>query len=246
LAQNAWANGLRDMKTNLENPFYHVQEQWFALRVRSRYEKLVATMANSMGFEDFLPVYQSHRRWSDRVKLVELPLFPGYVFCRLNAEHRLPLLTIPGVLHFVGIGRVPVPIADAEIAAIQKALQSGVSAEPWPFLEAGHRVRLEAGPLAGLEGILVESPKKDRVVVSVTLLNRSVAVGIERHWVRPLDISSGPQWTIPDQTPTDRNIFPYVNSNRSRGDSRGRWSAAPPLESAVTQAIGKRRRVTFC
>jgi transcription antitermination factor NusG len=234
------------MKTNLENPFYHVQEQWFALRVRSRYEKLVATMANSMGFEDFLPVYQSHRRWSDRVKLVELPLFPGYVFCRLNAEHRLPLLTIPGVLHFVGIGRVPVPIADAEIAAIQKALQSGVSAEPWPFLEAGHRVRLEAGPLAGLEGILVESPKKDRVVVSVTLLNRSVAVGIERHWVRPLDISSGPQWTIPDQTPTDRNIFPYVNSNRSRGDSRGRWSAAPPLESAVTQAIGKRRRVTFC
>lgn len=199
MAKHALANGTKGMKTNLDNSSYHVQEQWFALRVRSRYEKLVATMANGMGFEDFLPVYQSHRRWSDRVKVVELPLFPGYVFCRLNVERRLPLLTIPGVLHFVGIGRVPAPIADAEIAAIQKALQSGLSAEPWPFLEAGHRVRLEAGPLAGLEGILVESPKKDRVVVSVTLLNRSVAVGIERHWVTPLDIGCGPQLTIPTE-----------------------------------------------
>src|SRR5437868_3671623 len=117
------------MQTNLEHSSYRVQEQWFALRVRSRYEKLVATMANSMGFEDFLPVYQSRNRWSDRVKLVELPLFPGYVFCRLNAEHRLPLLTIPGVLHFVGIGKAPVPIADAEIAALQKTIQSGLATE---------------------------------------------------------------------------------------------------------------------
>src|SRR5947207_3701791 len=183
------------MMMNVEHSSYDVQEQWFALRVKSGYEKLVATMANSMGFEDFLPVYQSRNRWSDRVKLVELPLLPGYVFCRLHVEHRLPLLTIPGVLHFVGIGKAPVPIADGEIAALQRTIQSGLAAEPWPFLEAGRRVCLEAGPLAGLEGILVENPNKDRVVVSVTLLNRSVAVGIERHWVRPLDIAHAPKFT---------------------------------------------------
>jgi transcription antitermination factor NusG len=80
---------------------------WFALRVKSRFEKLVTSMARNKGFEEFLPLYQSRRRWSDRLKSVELPLFPGYVFCKLHPEHRLPLLTIPGVLHFVGIGKSP-------------------------------------------------------------------------------------------------------------------------------------------
>jgi transcription antitermination factor NusG len=167
-------------------------EQWFALRVKSKCEKLVATMAHNKGYQEFLPVYQCRRRWSDRVKSVELPLFPGYVFCRLNPEYRLPLLTIPGVLHFVGIGKTPAPIEDAEIATIQAAVQSGLSAEPWPFLTVGQRVRLEDGPLAGLEGILTEAPNKQRIIVSVTLLRRSVAVGIERHWARPLDVNGLP------------------------------------------------------
>jgi transcription antitermination factor NusG len=160
--------------------------------VKSKCEKLVATMAHNKGYQEFLPVYQCRRRWSDRVKSVELPLFPGYVFCRLNPEYRLPLLTIPGVLHFVGIGKTPAPIEDAEIATIQAAVQSGLSAEPWPFLTVGQRVRLEDGPLAGLEGILTEAPNKQRIIVSVTLLRRSVAVGIERHWARPLDVNGLP------------------------------------------------------
>jgi transcription antitermination factor NusG len=164
-------------------------ERWFAVRVKSRCEKVVAQMAEGRGFEEFLPVYRSRRKWSDRQQDVELPLFPGYLFCRLNPEHRLPLLTIPGVLHIVGIGKTPVPVDDFEIAAIQGAVQSGLSAEPWPFLEVGDRVRLEAGPLTGLEGILVGSDKQQRIVVSVTLLRRSVAVTIERDWVRPLDRS---------------------------------------------------------
>jgi transcription antitermination factor NusG len=162
---------------------------WFALRVKSRCEKIVSTLARYKGFEEFLPLYQTRRRWSDRFRVVELPLFPGYVFCRTNPELRLPLLTIPGVLSFVGIGKVPVPIADAEIDTIQRALGGGLLAEPYPFLEVGQRVRLAEGPLTGLEGFLVEVRKQHRILVSVSLLKRSVAVEIDRHWVRPLDPS---------------------------------------------------------
>ena len=174
----------------------YTSEQWFALRVKSRAEKVVATMAKNKGFDEFLPVYKSSRSWSDRTKVVELPLFPGYVFCRLIAERRLPLLTIPGALHLVGIGKTPVPIDDAEIAAIRRAVESGLVAEPWPFLQVGQEVRLEEGPLAGLEGILVEASKENRIVVSVTLLQRSVAVAIERHWARPVDVKPRPTFFV--------------------------------------------------
>jgi transcription antitermination factor NusG len=170
----------------------HSRDRWFAIRVKSNCERLVAAMANNKGFDEFLPTYRSHRRWSDRTKSVEFPLFPGYVFCRLDPQHRLPVLTIPGVLHFVGIGKIPVPIDDAEIAALQSAVRSGLSTEPWPYLEAGQRVRLEEGPLAGMEGILCGKSKKDRLVVSVTLLKRSVAVAIEQHWVTPIDLNGRP------------------------------------------------------
>ena len=104
--------------------------QWFALRVKSRSEKTVAMMAQNKGFEEFVPLYQSRRRWSDRMKSLELPLFPGYVFCRLNVERRMPLLTIPGVLHFVGIGRTPMPIEDAEIGATAGGAGEQRSDEP--------------------------------------------------------------------------------------------------------------------
>jgi transcription antitermination factor NusG len=173
-----------------------ISERWFALRVKSRCEKAVATMAQNKGFEEFLPVYQARHRWSDRVKAVELPLFPGYLFCRLDPQRRLPLLTIPGVLNLVGIGKIPVPIEDVEIAALQTAARSGLLTEPWPFLEIGQRVRLDEGPLAGLEGILVGTSKPERIVVSVTLLKRSVAVSIERHWATPL---GGSGRTLPIQ-----------------------------------------------
>jgi len=130
---------------SIEKPFESIAEQWFALRVKSRSEKVVSTIARNKGFEEFLPVYECRQRWSDRLKSVEFPLFPGYVFCRLDPRHRLPLLTIPGVLQFVGIGKTPVPIDDEEIIAIQSAVKSGLSSEPWPFLEAGQRVRLRMG-----------------------------------------------------------------------------------------------------
>jgi transcription antitermination factor NusG len=163
-----------------------VAGQWFALRVKSRREKAVAAMARSKGFEEFLPLRQSRRRWSDRLKLVEIPLFPGYVFCRLDPQRRLPLLTIPGVMHFVGTAKFPTPIEDVEIAAIQTAVRSAALTEPWPFLAVGQRVRMEAGPLAGLEGILVGSSQRQRLIVSVTILQCSISVAIERRWAVPI------------------------------------------------------------
>src|SRR5271154_3333128 len=111
--------------------------QWYAIRVRTRTEKMVATLAGNKGFETFLPVYETRRKWSDRYQSVELPLFPGYVFSRLNIDHRFPLLTIPSVLHFVGIGKTPVAVDPEEISAIQTAVGSGLLTEPWPFIEAG-------------------------------------------------------------------------------------------------------------
>ena len=175
---------------NVENP-NKTGRRWYALRIKSRCEKLVATIARNKGFEEFLPLYQSRRRWSDRLKSVELPLFPGYLFCRLDPQYRLPLLTIPGVLHFVGVGKIPLPIDDREIAGIQAAVRSGLVTEPCPFLEVGQRVRMQDGPLEGLEGILT-SKQQNRLIVSVTLLKRSVAVAIERHWVAPLDFAGRP------------------------------------------------------
>jgi transcription antitermination factor NusG len=156
---------------------------WFALQIRSRYEKIAATLLCGKGYELFLPVYKSRRRWSDRIKELEVPLFPGYLFCRFNPLDRLPILVTPGVIQVVGIGKSPVPVDDAEIAAIQTAVQSGLPRQPWPFLQIGQRVRVECGPLCGLEGILVDFKGRHRLVLSVTLLQRSVAVEVDGAWV---------------------------------------------------------------
>jgi transcription antitermination factor NusG len=166
--------------------------QWFALRVKSNCEKSVATLVRSKGFEEFLPLYRSCHRWSDRLQSAESPLFPGYTFCRVDVNVRLPILKIPGVLHFIGIGKVPIPIEDTEIAAIQKAVCSGLPAEPWAYVKVGQLVRLDGGPLAGLEGILIETLRQCRVVVSVSLLQRSLAVEIERNWITPLGADRRP------------------------------------------------------
>jgi transcription antitermination factor NusG len=160
--------------------------EWYALRVRPQCEKQVSMALHGKGYDEFLPTYRSRRRWSDRFKDIELPLFPGYVFSRFNVHKRLPVLTTPGVLHIVGIGPSPAPVAESEIEALQAVAASGLQACPWPFLEVGQRVRLEEGPLRGLHGVLEQVDDANRLVVSVTLLRRSVAVQIDRRWVRPV------------------------------------------------------------
>jgi transcriptional antiterminator RfaH len=164
----------------------NINYPWYALRVRSRFENTVATHLRGRGFESLLPLYKCRRRWSDRFKEIALPLFPGYVFCQFNPLNRLPILSIPGVVHVVGVGRTAVPIDENEIAAIQAAVKSGLPSQPWSFLQVGQRVRIEYGPLCGLEGILLDFRGRQRLVISVTLLQRSVAVQIDGAWVRPM------------------------------------------------------------
>jgi transcription antitermination factor NusG len=155
--------------------------QWFALRVKSRHEKAVAASLRGKGFEEFLPLYRWRQMWSDRSKWVEMPLFPGYVFCRLDPANRLPLLTIPGVLNFVSVGKIPVPIDETEIASVQAAIRSNLVTEPCSFVEKGRRVRIEQGPLAGTEGFLSEG-EAPRVVFSLGILRRSIAIETQSQW----------------------------------------------------------------
>jgi transcription antitermination factor NusG len=166
---------------------------WYALRVRSRHEKMVAAHLRAKSQEWFLPMYRCRHRWSDRIKEIDAPFFPGYVFCRVNLSNRLPILTIPGVVMIVGSGRTPVPVDEAEIADLQAAVKSGVPAEPWPFLQIGQTVRIEQGPLRGLEGILLDFRGQHRLVLSVTVLKRSVAVQVDKAWTRPVPAQHQPR-----------------------------------------------------
>jgi transcription antitermination factor NusG len=172
---------------------------WFALQVRSRYENIITAHLSGKGYEWFLPLYKCRRRWSDRFKEIERPLFPGYVFCRLNPLDRLPICMIPGVLLIVGVGKTPVPIDEAEIGAIQSAVKSGLPSQPWPFMKIGQRVRIEHGPLCGLDGVLLDFRGHHRLVLSVTLLNRSIAVQVEDAWVTPISQQTR-AYTSPEST----------------------------------------------
>jgi transcription antitermination factor NusG len=163
------------------------QHPWYAIRVQAKLEKVASDVLRQKGFEQFLPLYRAKRVWSDRVKELDLPLFPGYLFCRLDLSERLlPLVTTPGVLGIVSAGRDPVSIPDQEIALVQAVVRSGLPAMPWPALSAGSLVLIERGPLAGVEGLVLDADKKCRLIVSVSMLQRSVAVEIQREWVRPI------------------------------------------------------------
>jgi transcription antitermination factor NusG len=170
---------------------YHA---WFALQVRTRHEVGVAHFLESKGFEYFLPLVTCRKRWSDRVKEVENPLFPGYVFCRFDPQDRLPILKTPGVIQVVGNSQRPVPIEDSEIGAIQALMVSGLPNHSWPFLTVGDRVRIEAGALRGYEGVLVEFKGSHRLILSISLLQRSVAVEIDSSAVTSVPSARRSRW----------------------------------------------------
>ena len=171
------------------------QISWFALNTKARYEDLVAKQVRGKGYEVFLPVYNTRRRWSDRVKELEVPLFPGYLFCRFDPLNRLPILTTPGVIQIVGFGKTPIPVDESEILALQAAVRTSTAREPWPFLQVGDKVRVECGPLSGVEGILLNIKGGRRLVLSVTLLQRSVALEIDASWVVSIPGKNQPQVT---------------------------------------------------
>lgn len=166
---------------------------WFALRVRSKYERAVALNLKGMGYEEFLPAVKVQRQWSDRIKALEELVFPGYVFCRVNPSDRLPVLKVRGVVHLVGFGGGPTSIPDVEIDRVRAMVESGLLVTPCPFLEIGETVRIDKGPLAGMEGILESVKGRYRLVVSVQLLQRSISAEIERAWVCRLPSRNAPK-----------------------------------------------------
>jgi transcription antitermination factor NusG len=159
---------------------------WFALKVRSKAEGLTEGALRGQSYETFLPTYTECRRYSDRIRKVQAPLFPGYLFCRLDPGQRLPILTTLGVQYIISFNGVPAPVDESELAALKRVAFSNNAAKPWPYLRTGDVARIEFGALAGLEGQLIGEKGSDFLVLSVSLLQRSVAVQIDRAWVRPI------------------------------------------------------------
>jgi len=148
---------------------------WFALRVRPQHEKVAALALSERGLETFLPLYETQRRWSDRLKALCLPLFPGYLFARVPGPMRALALSAPGVLGWVSFGHGPALVPEEQISNVRRMIASGLPLEPWPPLQAGQCVRITGGPLAGLRGTLLQTRAGGcRVVVSVWLLQRAV------------------------------------------------------------------------
>lgn len=162
------------------------REDWFAVRVRSNFEQSTAKSLTMRGISCFLPMYRARRQWSDRIKVIELPLFSGYLFCQLAERRFLPVLETPGVVRVIGNGPEPVPVEQDEMRALHRIVGSGRELQPWPYLTAGRRVRLRTGALRDVEGILTDTAGSDQVVVNIELLRRSVAVKIDRLDLEPV------------------------------------------------------------
>lgn len=163
----------------LHLPISFLEPQWFAAYTCANHEKRVAAELGIREIEHFLPLYSSVRQWKDRRVQLELPLFPGYVFVRLALRDRLRVVQVPSVVRLVGFNGFPTALPDTEMEIMRSGLSQSLRAEPHPFLTVGRRVRIMSGPFAGLEGILKRRKSNLRVVVSLELIQRSVAVDVD-------------------------------------------------------------------
>jgi transcription antitermination factor NusG len=159
------------------------EPRWYAVRTKSRFEAVTAAALRDKGFIEFLPVWRSCRQWSDRVKQLDLPLFPGYVFCRFSARDTYPVLNSPGVVHIVSAGTRLIPVEDGEIEGVRTICAAGVSAFPWNEGVAGQRLMIVRGPLKGVEGTLIRVKDQYRLLVSISILQRSVSAELQRDWI---------------------------------------------------------------
>jgi transcription antitermination factor NusG len=166
-------------------PAAYCEPRWYAAYTSANHEKCVAEQLEVRAVEHFLPVYASVRRWKDRRVMLQMPLFPGYVFVRMALRDRLRVQQVPGVARLVGFDGTPVALPDEEIAALRAGLGSGVRVEPHPYLKMGRRVRVMGGPMTGMEGILVRRRGKLRVVISIDQIQRSVAIEVDASEIVP-------------------------------------------------------------
>jgi transcription termination/antitermination protein NusG len=162
---------------------------WFAVQTRPKAEKTAALQPKVRGYEVFLPVYRSRNEWSDRIAEVDRPLFPGYCFCVLDSDQPFRIVSAPGVVRIVGWGRRPEPIAENDIVAIQTMLRSGLPMGPHKHLTEGETITITKGPLRGVGGLLVRNKNNMKVVVSIELLQRSVAVELDYEAVSEASIN---------------------------------------------------------
>ena len=152
---------------------------WYALRTRSRHEKMVRDQLLHQGIEPLLPTVKRLSQWKDRKKEIEVPLFSGYCFVRFNAEQKLPVLKTIGVVDIVGGGQRPESIPDEEISAIQTLMSSVLPYDPHPYLQEGMKVEVVRGPLQGVQGILLRKEKRHRLILGVRLIQQAAAVEID-------------------------------------------------------------------
>jgi transcription antitermination factor NusG len=159
--------------------------QWYVATTAPHHEKWVARQLDGSHIQHFLPLYRSLRRWKDRRKELELPLFPGYLFVRIPLAERLSVLRTPGVVQIVGFQGKPHAVPESEIETLRQSMLHGTSLQPHPYLRIGRRVRVQNGPLAGMEGILVRRKDALRVVLSVDVITRSFAVEVDTADIHP-------------------------------------------------------------
>jgi len=157
----------------LDNPF------WYAVYTKGRHEKFVSRQLAEREINHFLPMYNSIRRWKDRWKEIDLPLFPGYVFVHVTGHERLRVLQTPGVVRFVSFSGHPAALQNSDVESLKNAMSLGIKAEPHPYLKIGQKVRMKHGPLAGATGILVRKKDKFRLVISLDLIMRSVVAEVQ-------------------------------------------------------------------
>jgi transcription antitermination factor NusG len=163
-----------------------VSTSWYVLYTKHQHEKIVAQILTSKGFETLVPLYETVRHWRDRTKLFTLPLFPCYVFLRGGLERRLDVLTTPGIHALVSFAGEPAAIPTADIEAIRRATESDAPVEPHPLLKCGDLVRIKSGPLAGIKGLLVRKKNVYRLILSVEMLGKAIAVEVDTSTIQRL------------------------------------------------------------
>jgi len=160
--------------------------QWYAVQTRPRHEKRVAERLRARSVETFLPVHRCRHKWNNGVLAdLELPLFPGYLFARAPISERIRLLQLPGIVGFAASSAHPTAVPDVDIEAL-RTITSSSRVEPHPFLNVGDRARIVAGPLAGLEGILLRRKQALRIILSVQIIMRSIAIEVSEFDVEPV------------------------------------------------------------
>ena len=168
----------------------HEDSFWYAVRVKPRQEKSVSRFFEGNGHDWFLPLFQKKHLYVNREKINHLTVFAGYVFCRFGFSSRLAILKTPGVIDMIGVGGKPFPIDDDEIASLQKAAKAQLMVEPCMFLENGSRVLIKGGPLNGTQGLVVRTKESVRIVLSISLLQRSVLVEVAAEHVVPAELAA--------------------------------------------------------